>query len=152
MSSKSPILSYLATLALIAVVQLLIVSGYALDKNGNGPTAIGIRIGGHSGLTVEPKRCLLKVAIVARPFGDPVINDVVWRVADEQIIPPIQRRSWEVNGLRIGRISGDLPLELEAALTEKRLRNELTRRLFSSTIASQRLLLWGHPLKRLVCF
>jgi hypothetical protein len=24
------------------------------------------------------------------------INDVVWRVADEQIIPPAERRAWEV--------------------------------------------------------
>ena len=76
------------------------------------------RIGGHSGQLIEPKRCLLKVAILARPFGDPTINEVVWRVADEQIIPPAERRAWEVNGLRVGRIVGELPLELEAILKE----------------------------------
>ncbi len=76
------------------------------------------RIGGHSGQLIEPKRCLLKVAIVSRPFGDTTINDVVWRVADEQVIPTAERRAWEVNGLRVGRIVGELPLELEAILKE----------------------------------
>ena len=55
---------------------------------------------------------------MSRPFGDPTINEVVWRVADEQIIPPAERRAWEVNGLRVGRIVGELPLELEAILKE----------------------------------
>lgn len=109
---------WLALLTATAVSALLIVGGCALDKNGNGPGAVIARIGGHSGATIEPKRCLLKVAIVPRPFGDPTINDMVWRVADEQIIPPAERRAWEVNGLRVGRISGELPLELEAILKE----------------------------------
>lgn len=55
---------------------------------------------------------------MSRPFGDPTINDVVWRVADEQVIPPAERRAWEVNGLHVGRIIGELPLELEAILKE----------------------------------
>ena len=82
------------------------------------PGSVFNRIGGHSGELIEPKRCLLKVAIVSRPFVDQAINEVVWRVADEQVIPPKERRAWEVNGLRVGRIIGELPLELEAALKE----------------------------------
>jgi len=101
-------------LAAAAVGCLLIVAGCALDKPGN----VVNRVGGHSGELIEPKRCLLKVAIVSRPSDDQTINQVVWRVADEQIIPPEQRRAWEVNGLRVGRIMGELPLELEAALRE----------------------------------
>ena len=76
------------------------------------------RIGGHSGEILEPKRCLLKVAIISRPFGDPAINEVVWKAADEQIIPPKERRAWEANGLRLGRIIGELPLELEAIMND----------------------------------
>ena len=67
---------------------------------------------------MEPKQCLLKVAIISRPFGDPAINEVVWKTADEQIIPPKERHAWEVNGLRVGRIIGELPLELEAIMKD----------------------------------
>jgi hypothetical protein len=115
-NNRAPL--WLATFTATAVAGLLIVGGCALDKNGNGPGNVVTRIGGHSGQLIEPKRCLLKVAIVSRPFGDPTINDVVWRVADEQVIPPAERRAWEVNGLRVGRIIGELPLELEAILKE----------------------------------
>ena len=82
------------------------------------PENVFTRIGGHSGQLIEPKRCLLKVVILTRPFADPAINEVVWRVADEQVIPPAERRAWEVNGLRVGRIIGEFPLELEAILKE----------------------------------
>ncbi len=118
MNSKNRAPVWLAALTATAVAGLLIVGGCALDKNGSGPGNVITRIGGHSGQVIEPKRCLLKVAIVSRPFGDPTINDVVWRVADEQVIPPAERRAWEVNGLRVGRIIGELPLELEAILKE----------------------------------
>jgi hypothetical protein len=118
MNSKNRAPLWVATLTATAVAGLLIVGGCALDKNGSSPGNVITRIGGHSGQLIEPKRCLLKVAIVSRPFGDPAINEVVWRVADEQVIPPAERRAWEVNGLRVGRIIGDLPLELEAILKE----------------------------------
>ena len=58
------------------------------------------------------------MAIISRPFNDPAINEVVWKAADEQIIPPKERRAWEVNGLRVGRIIGELPLELEAIMND----------------------------------
>ena len=45
---------------------------------------------------------------------------IVWKAADEQIIPPKERRAWEANGLRpYGRITGlALPLELEAIMND----------------------------------
>jgi hypothetical protein len=118
MNSKSPGRLWLATLTTAVAAGLLIVAGCALDKNEGQPGKVFTRIGGHSGQIIEPKRCLLKVAILSRPAGDPAINEVVWRVADEQIIPPVERQAWEVNGLRVGRIVGDVPLELEAILKE----------------------------------
>jgi len=107
-------------LASAAVSGLLVVGGCALDKDkkASQPGSVFNRIGGHSGELIEPKRCLLKVAIVSRPSSDQAISTAVWRVADEQVIAPKERRAWEVNGLRIGRIMGELPLELEAALKE----------------------------------
>jgi hypothetical protein len=53
---------------------LLIVVGCALDKDGVQPAKTFARVGGHSGEILEPKRCLLKVAIISRPFNDPAIN------------------------------------------------------------------------------
>ena len=90
MNSKSRAPVWLATLTTAVAAGLLIVAGCALDKNGSHPGNVFTRIGGHSGQLIEPKRCLLKVAILTRPFGDPTINEVVWRVADEQIIPPAE--------------------------------------------------------------
>jgi hypothetical protein len=101
-----------------AVAALLAVLGCALEKNGNRPGNVFNRVGGHGGHIIEPKRCVLRVAILSRPFGDPAINEAVWRVADEQAISPRDRRAWEVNGLRVGRIIGEPPPELEAILRE----------------------------------
>jgi hypothetical protein len=56
--------------------------------------------------------------ILNRPFRDPVINEVIWRVADEQVVAPAVRRALEVNGLRVGRVTGELPRELETILKE----------------------------------
>ena len=104
--------------ATVVMSGIFVVGGCTLDKNGSHPGSIFTRIGGHTDPLLEPKRCLLKVAILSRPFADPVVNEVVWRVADEQIILPAVRRAWEANGLRVGRIIGEMPGELEAILRE----------------------------------
>jgi hypothetical protein len=110
---------WVAILAGVAAGGLLIVAGCTLDKPGSRTQQIFNRIGGHGGgQIIEPKRCLLKVVILSRPFNEPAINEVVWRVADEQIVSPAQRRALEANGLRIGRIIGELPEELETILKE----------------------------------
>lgn len=98
---------------------LVAVAGCSLDKPQNQPGQVFNRIGGHGGQLIEPRRCLLRVAIVDRPFRDPAINDAVWRVADEQVIAPDERKALAANGLRIGRIIGKLPRELEAILAEE---------------------------------
>ena len=118
MGANSRIPARSAMMAAVASAGSLIVVGCALDKNGVQPGKTFGRIGGHAGEILEPKQCLLKVAIISRPFGDPAINEVVWKAADEQIIPPKERHAWEVNGLRVGRIIGELPLELEAIMKD----------------------------------
>ena len=61
------------------------------------------------------------MAILDRPFRDPAINEVVWRVADEQVdLAEPSGKALEANGLRIGRIIGELPRELETILKEER--------------------------------
>jgi hypothetical protein len=118
MDSKRRVSVWVSIATAAATSGILIVTGCTLDKNGTRPGNVFTRIGGHSDQLAEPKRCLLKVAILSRPFDDPVINEVVWRVTDEQIIAPALRRAWEANGLRVGRIIGEMPGELEAILRD----------------------------------
>lgn len=75
------------------------------------------RLGSPRGEMIEPKKCGLRMAIISRPFRDPVVNEVVWRAADEQAISPEERRGLQANGIRIGRIAGDLPREVEAVFS-----------------------------------
>lgn len=72
-----------------------------------------------TGRQIAPKRCLLKVAIVTRPLGDPVINEILWRAVDEQALPAEAGRILEANGLRAGLIPGTLPLEVQEVLDAK---------------------------------
>jgi hypothetical protein len=118
MDSKSRMPVWVSILAATAVAGLLVVAGCALDKNGVPSQNVITRIGGQNGQLIEPNRCMLKVVILTRPFADPAINEVVWRVADEQVLAPSERRAWESNGLRAGRITGEFPLELEAILKD----------------------------------
>jgi hypothetical protein len=100
----------------LAVLGLLVIAGCNPHKDQLRPDGLFGRIGSKSGEVIEAKRCVLRVAILNRPFRDPVINEVVWKTADEQAIAPEERQALQANGLRIGRITGDLPAELEEVL------------------------------------
>lgn len=126
MDSKSWISAWRSVGAAAGVAILVILGGCALIKDGNHPGGVFTRVGGHGGQIIEPKRCLLKVVILSRPFGDPVVRDVIWRVADEQVVPPPVRRALEANGFRLGRIIGALPGELEAILEDTSPQNRVS--------------------------
>lgn len=68
------------------------------------------------GYVIEPKKCALRVVILDRLHRDPVLNEVVWKAVDEQSISSEARSALQANGLRMGRITGDIPLELEKIL------------------------------------
>ncbi len=95
---------------------LMIVAGCTLDKPENQPRQVFDRIGNHGGQLIEPKKCQLRVIILDRPYRDPAINEALWPVVDEQILPRAEQKALEANGLRIGRIIGDLPREIETIL------------------------------------
>jgi hypothetical protein len=97
------------------VVALLAVAGCTLNKSELRRDNLLTRIGG-GGQIIEPKRCALQVAILSRPLRDEALNAGVWDVADEQVVAPEIRRALEVNGLRIGLLTGALPAEIEAIL------------------------------------
>jgi hypothetical protein len=118
MDSKHRVPAWLLILATATVAGLVVVAGCALDKSAARSEGVVNRIGGHGGDLSEPKRCLLRVAILSRPFGDPLVNQAIWAEADEQVIAPQERRAWEVNGLRIGRIVGELPHDVQALLED----------------------------------
>jgi hypothetical protein len=96
---------------------LIAVGGCTLTKEQLRPDDLLERIGGsRPGQAIEPKRCQLEVAFVERPVGDRAINEETWRAVDEHSIPDETRRVLAANGLRIGRIIGTLPPELESIL------------------------------------
>lgn len=105
MTRKTPVL----------VLAMLAATGCSLNRSGQPQNTFLSRIGG-GGQVIEPKRCTVTVATLSRPLRDAAINDAVWRVADEQVIAPEVRRALEVNGLRIGLITGELPAEVDAIL------------------------------------
>jgi hypothetical protein len=107
MDPKKPAALFLAMTAVV---------GCSLNRPADlRPASLLARVGG-GGQLIEPKRCLLTVAIVSRPMRDDVVDRAVWRTADEQVVPPDTRRAWQVNGLRIGLVTGGLPPEVDAAL------------------------------------
>ncbi len=67
------------------------------------------------GRVIEPKYCKLDSATLARPVGDKVVDESLWNVADEQMIPPDLRLALAANGLRVGIITGNLPADVTEA-------------------------------------
>ena len=105
-----------SALALVAIGSLSGLSGCNPHRDQLRPENLFEQIGRQNGQLIEPRKCVLRVAIVDRSFRDPTINDLVWKAADEQSITAEARRALQVNGIRIGRIIGELPSELESAL------------------------------------
>jgi len=68
------------------------------------------------GRLIAPKRCGLSFASLSRPAKDPAINEVLWLAADEQVVPAETLRTLQANGIRIGVVSGSLPVEIEKVL------------------------------------
>lgn len=100
----------------VAALGVLTAAGCSLNKAEVDANKVVARIGGRPGDYIEPKRCLLEIAILTRPFRDKTINESVWSVADVQCIPEEARRTLEANGVRIGKLNGALPPDLESAL------------------------------------
>ena len=68
---------------------------------------------------MSPDSCVLEISFVRFPFGDPEVNDQLWREIDEQHFPADVRRRLARNGFRLGLLHGQVPdtlaelLELE---------------------------------------
>ena len=51
-----------------------------------------------------------------RPLRDEALDVSLWNAADEQVLTSEVRHALEVNGLRIGLITGALPADVESIL------------------------------------
>lgn len=116
MHSTSRMPLWASILAGATAAGLLMVAGCALDKPENQPKQVFERIGARGGQVLQPRQCLVRVAILDRPYRDPAVNDAAWRVADEQIVASAERKALAANGLRVGRVIGELPKEIETIL------------------------------------
>jgi len=104
--------------ALWAILAALVVAMIGCTLTEQGFRKAGVApaiIGGNE--SFAPKQCILRVMVASRPEGDPGLSEAIWRVADEQAVEPEVRRVLQANGIRIGRASGELPLEVREVLS-----------------------------------
>jgi hypothetical protein len=71
---------------------------------------------GSAGQLITPKRCVLTVAIAARPVDDAALRDALWSAADCQAISDDVRQALAHNGIQVGVVTGDLPGSVQAIL------------------------------------
>jgi hypothetical protein len=62
----------------------------------------------------------MDVALIERPVGDPVLNQELWQLADEQALGLECKERLENNGLRVGQIAGITPACLQDLLASER--------------------------------
>lgn len=71
----------------------------------------------------------VEVSLVERPPGDSFINQELWTLADEQIVPLERKAVLEENGFHVGQLGGNTPAGLLTLLTSEK-SNVNPRRLF----------------------
>lgn len=111
--------------AIAAVVGLLLIPGCLpwdkseVRQNTNGMVASATNSPpSGAGKVIAPRRNGLKTAILARDPKHVAIGDKLWSLVDEQFLSPESRRLLNANGLRLGVVSGSLPVETEAMMSE----------------------------------
>ena len=112
-----PIKTWLVGLVFAIAVTFAAGCSWNRHDTNSASSALFDRIGGGTGaLTVDPKRCLLKVWMFSKPLRDRAVNEAAWERADEQVLDSETRAQFEDNGLRLGVLSGGLPPEIESIL------------------------------------
>ncbi|HLJ94100.1 MAG TPA: hypothetical protein VKU02_13015 [Gemmataceae bacterium] len=82
----------------------------------------------------------VEVSLVERPPGDTFLNQELWALADEQVIPLERKAALEENGFHIGQLGGNTPAGLLTLLTSEQ-SNVNPRRLFVHTGQPNRIVL-----------
>lgn len=65
---------------------------------------------------MSPDSIVLDMFFVRIPFGDPGVNEKLWKEIDEQQFAPELRERLARNGFRVGLVSGHIPVELSKLL------------------------------------
>ena len=109
---KGPLAATLLSFSMAALAMNL--GGCSLFDLGLRDDDEVARIGG--GRLITPDQYRLEVVVLTRPQHDSTLNATLWAVSDEQVVEPDLRRALQDNGLRVGRVVGDLPPDVEALL------------------------------------
>lgn len=106
-----------ARLFLAVLLALTTWAGCTLTKNDLRPRADGLLPTlGEAGRLVMPKQCALKMAVLTRPVGDPAFDEALWSQVDAQSVGDETRRLMDINGLRAGLLTGELPAAVREIL------------------------------------
>jgi hypothetical protein len=70
----------------------------------------------------------LEWALIERPVGDRYLNEGLWALANEQVVPLERKNVLEDNGLRIAQVGGLLPAEFQELLQSERTNPNARRR------------------------
>jgi hypothetical protein len=101
--------------SLAAGLALLSLVGCTLTQSdlrkSDAPAVIG-----SAGQLIAPRRCVLKFMLATRPAQDDALHQSVWHVADVQVVAESTRRALAANGLRVGRVMGELPGDVQLVL------------------------------------
>lgn len=73
-------------------------------------------------LLIGPRRCNLNFLTLFGSLDDSRLNDALWEIVDEQVLDASLRARLNKNGLRVGKLTGALPPEIESRLNEDKSR------------------------------
>jgi hypothetical protein len=99
----------------VALLVLPLVFGCATDDPRPTTSFLGRFRSLWSG--VGPDAVQMELAIVRQPSGDAYLAGELWEELDEQVVPLELRPVLQVNGFRVGTLSGGTPARLQTLLT-----------------------------------
>ena len=103
----------------VAIVALVL-TGCATDKPVTSIAFFSKMRPGKQPPVSGPDVIQLQLALLERPINDRFINNELWQLADEQIIPLERKAVLEEAGFRIGQVNGLNPSGLQTLLTSNR--------------------------------
>ena len=113
----------------VVFAALLILSTAGCTTDGRSrSTAWYTTLPGFRGPT-GPDVVQVEWALIERPVGDRYLNEELWALANEQVVPLERKDMLENNGLRIAQIGGLLPAEFQELLRSERSNPNARRRL-----------------------
>jgi hypothetical protein len=112
----------------VALAAFLVLSTAGCTTDGRShSTAWYTTLPGFRGPT-GPDVVQLEWGLIERPVGDRYLNEELWALANEQVVPLERKDTLENNGLRIGQVGGLLPAEFQELLRSERSNPNARRR------------------------